>query len=193
MQNNETIKKIKNIFMLVGGLLIIVAGLLFAAISDLVLVNNSTWLFLSIITALGSGFCFLLADRFRNKKKVFYILKGVSLFLSVMLIFVMLGYRGDTFLNRTSKSLFGEFVNRNETIRLVENKEPIYKIFGDFVRNLTIGADVNNILTVKKGTTSTVITKNIVNLSTAIIIITSIALVFQVAHVTINIITGVEE
>lgn len=193
MQNNETIKKVKTILMLVGGLLIIFSGLLYTVISDLVLVNNSTWLFLSIFTALGSGVCFLLADRFRNKKKLFYVLKGISLFLSIMFIFVMLGYRGDSFLNKASKSIFGEFVNRNEAIKLVDNKEPIYKIFGDFIRNFTMGADTANILSVKRGSILTTITKNIKTLATVIIILGSICTVVQASNVALNVITGIEE
>ena len=100
MPKEELIAKIKLILMLVGGIAIIGVGLLFVLVTDLVYKNSSYWLFLAIITALGSGVTFLLADKFKNKEVIFYVLKGLGIFLAITFIFVILAYHGNTFVNK---------------------------------------------------------------------------------------------
>lgn len=100
MPKEELISKIKTILLLVGGIAIVASGLLFVLITDLKYNNSSYWLFFAIITALGSGATFLLADKFKNNKVVFYGLKGIGIFLALMFICVILAYNGTTFVNK---------------------------------------------------------------------------------------------
>lgn len=98
-KKEELIKKLKLISMLVGGLALIGTGLLYAVVTDLVFKNSSYWLFFAIVSALASGCTFLLADKFPNKKTLFYVLKGIGLFFALFFICVILAYHGSSFVN----------------------------------------------------------------------------------------------
>lgn len=70
----------------------LIAGLFFAVISDLQLMNSSLWLFLAIICAFGSGICLALSDLVKNNRVAFYILRGFGLVLGILFIVVIILY-----------------------------------------------------------------------------------------------------
>ena len=82
----------RKIVLLVGVVSIFGAGLYFAITSDLLLMNSSLWLFLSIICAFGSGACLALSDLIKNNKTAFYIMRGLGIVLAILLIVVIVIY-----------------------------------------------------------------------------------------------------
>ena len=77
---NKTL--LKNLSFFIGGITLLVTGLMYVLITDLYLSNTSVYLLLGIVLALSGSICFILADSFKEKLKVFYILKGIGIFMS---------------------------------------------------------------------------------------------------------------
>lgn len=70
-----------------GGLLLVFcAGMLFVLLADLELNIRSPWLFFSILLALGSTVCLVLANKFKEKAKIMYILKAAGMLLAICFI-----------------------------------------------------------------------------------------------------------
>ncbi len=88
--NNLKIKKtvtlIGKISDIVGFILIFCAGMLFVLLADLELNIRSPWLFFSALFAIGSSVCLIFADKYKERPKTMYILKGVGMLLSVFFI-----------------------------------------------------------------------------------------------------------
>ena len=79
--------KIRSITNMVAIALMFIAGLFFVLFIDLKAKvkegNISTWLFLSIIFALGGGIMYFAGDSLKHKKVATLILKGVGIALSI--------------------------------------------------------------------------------------------------------------
>ena len=87
--DNATTRKVA----LFGGIVAsLAAGLVYAVISDLKLMNSSLWLFLSIICAFGSCICLAISDLIKSNKVAFYIVRGIGIALGIGFIIVMILY-----------------------------------------------------------------------------------------------------
>ena len=143
-KKEELIKKLKLISMLIGGLALIGTGLLYAVVTDLVFKNSSYWLFFAIVSALASGVIFLLADKFPNKKVLFYVLKGVGLFFALFFICVILAYHGSSFVNSIT-GISGPKFNKRADREFCENFSLVITILGSLIflvqaSNVTLNA-----------------------------------------------------
>lgn len=92
--NKSTIKLIS---LIVGGVTIFVAGLIFVVITDLKLKNTSTWLFISIIFSFGSGIANMLSDNIKEKPIPYYILKGLGVLLAIGYLVFLSVFAGSDF------------------------------------------------------------------------------------------------
>ena len=102
---NKTL--LKNLSFFIGGITLLVTGLVYVLITDLYLGNSSVYLLLGIILALSGSICFILADNFKEKLKVFYILKGIGILMSIsFIIFLFLYMKTDIFAQKTYLKLF---------------------------------------------------------------------------------------
>ncbi|MCM1195083.1 MAG: hypothetical protein NC099_03650 [Corallococcus sp.] len=77
---------IKNIMFYVGVAAIFAAGMLYVLLADWMLTTQSLWLMLAILLSVGSAVCAVLSERFKEKPKALYALKGVAIGLAVCLV-----------------------------------------------------------------------------------------------------------
>ena len=114
---------------------------MYVLITDLYLSNSSVYLLLGIILALSGSICFILADNFKEKLKVFYILKGIGIFMSVgFIIFLFLFMKTELFAQKAYLKLFKDyegktiwflssnFQSQNNVQKIQCNIKPIYVI-----------------------------------------------------------------
>lgn len=87
--DKELLKKIP--FILGVGLAFI-TGLLFTILGDLVLKSSSPWLIGGVLLAFGSVACLVLSENFKEKKALFWTLKGIALALALAFIGYMVGF-----------------------------------------------------------------------------------------------------
>ena len=162
---NKTL--LKNLSFFIGGITLLVTGLMYVLITDLYLGNSSVYLLLGIILALSGAICFILADNFKEKLKVFYILKGVGIFMSIcFIVFLFLYMKTDLFAQKTYFKLFKSY-----------NGKTIWFLSSDFQSTENVQKIQFNI--------STIYVINIVFAITATLI--------QSANVAFNALFGVEE
>lgn len=83
---------LKKIMYFVGTIGAFVAGGVFNILSDIILKTASTWLFLSIIIAFGSGICAVFSDSFKEKAKVCIILKSIATGLALCFVIFLVLY-----------------------------------------------------------------------------------------------------
>lgn len=86
---NKLIKMLKTFFYFVGNFAVVLSGLIYLLFTDLTFSNTAPWLLGASILAFGSGICGFFSANFKEKKVTMFILKGVSLVLSVGLIVFM--------------------------------------------------------------------------------------------------------
>ena len=94
----------KQITYYVGGFAIILSGLLYLVMTDLAFGNTSIWLLSVAVCDFGSGICMLLSANFKEKIVPYYILKGISVLLGVLLavvIFISKGFEPFTELSQS--------------------------------------------------------------------------------------------
>ena len=84
--------KLKTIAYMSGGLALIVGGLIYVLLSDLLLLNTAQWLFFGIAFAFGSGFAAILSESLKSRAKWFYIVKGVGVACAIMFIVAIFLY-----------------------------------------------------------------------------------------------------
>ena len=84
--------KLKTIAYMGGGLALIVGGLIYVLLSDLLLLNTAQWLFFGIAFAFGSGFAMILSESLKSKAKWFYIVKGIAVACAIMFIVAIFLY-----------------------------------------------------------------------------------------------------
>ena len=84
---------LKRTFYLIGMIGAFVAGLVFVLLCDILIGTVSTWLFVSILFSLGSGICAMLSETFKEKRRLFVALKGLSIGLAVAFIGFLLMFR----------------------------------------------------------------------------------------------------
>lgn len=82
----------RKVVFFVGTAIMLLAGLYFAITSDLLLMNSSLWLFISIICAFGSGICMAISDLVKSNKVAFYIVRSLGVVLAILFIVVVLIY-----------------------------------------------------------------------------------------------------
>ena len=88
---------IKQITFILGGVLLLAAGLYFMLFGDLLVKSTSTWLFAGSILSLGSGIFIILSDIVKNKKVLFYVFRGVAVALGVgFIVFCFIYLAQDT-------------------------------------------------------------------------------------------------
>lgn len=104
---------LKNLSFFIGGITLLVTGLIYVLITDLYLSNSSVYLLLGIILALAGSVCFILAESFKDKIKVFYILKGIGIVMSIgFIVFLFLFMKTDIFSTNTYLKLFKKYQGR---------------------------------------------------------------------------------
>ena len=74
---------VKKISLFVGGILVFATGLFYVLMTDLLMRNNATWLFIGIIFALGSSVVFFLSESLKEKITPYLLLKCVSILLAI--------------------------------------------------------------------------------------------------------------
>ena len=129
---------LKNLSFFIGGITLLVTGLMYVLITDLYLSNSSVYLLLGIILALSGSICFILSESFRDKIKVFYILKGIGIFMSIgFIVFLFLFMKTEIFGTNTYFKLFKKYQGRtiwflsrkfqsSDTQQIVCSIKPIY-------------------------------------------------------------------
>ena len=85
---------IKQLTFILGGVLMIVGGLYFMLFGDLLVRSTSSWLFVGSILSLGSGVFTILSDIIKNKKKLFFIFRGIGVALAIGFIIFTFIYLG---------------------------------------------------------------------------------------------------
>lgn len=86
---DKLIKLLKTFFYCVGNFAVVLSGLVYILFTDLKFYNTAPWLLGASVLAFGSGICGLFSANFKENKVVMFILKGVSVALSVGLIVFM--------------------------------------------------------------------------------------------------------
>ena len=74
---------VKQISLFSGGGLVFLAGLFYVLMTDLKMNNSATWLFIGIILAFGGSILFMLCESTKEKPKLLYPLKGLSVLISL--------------------------------------------------------------------------------------------------------------
>ena len=92
MTKERIVGLMKNISFFVGGIAIMVTGLIYVLVTDLYLGNTSNYLLLGIILAFSGSICFILSNSFKHKIKVFYILRGIGIVMSIGFIIYLFAY-----------------------------------------------------------------------------------------------------
>lgn len=92
MNKEKVLGLIKNLSFFIGGITIMVTGLVYVLITDIYLGNTSIYLLSGILFAFSGSICFLLANSFKHKIKVFYILKGIGIVMSIGFIIFLFAY-----------------------------------------------------------------------------------------------------
>lgn len=87
--SKELLKKIS--FFASAGFAFVV-GLLFILLGDLVLKSGSDWLIGGILITFGSAVCIVLAESYKEKKVVSWVLQGIALALMIAFIGYLIGY-----------------------------------------------------------------------------------------------------
>lgn len=96
----DTKTLIRNISMIVGIAAVGFAGLFFILFVDIYLKGNSVELFVGIILSLASIVLFVLAESFKHKPYVFFILKGVAAAIAIGFIIYTFAFMNfDTYVN----------------------------------------------------------------------------------------------
>ena len=85
---------VKNVSLFGGGIMTFIAGIFYVLMTDLKMGNKATWLFIGIILALGSSILFLLCESAKEKPILHYILKGLSLLLSIGFVVFLFVFKG---------------------------------------------------------------------------------------------------
>ena len=182
---------IKTVSFLVGGVTIAVIGFVFITVTDLYLHATSTLLFISVFLSIGSGIFFLLSESFRNKKKLYFILKGVAIALSILFIlflFAMANQDPDKIEALATKEKLNLFEKIRSSMYSVFNTKP-YRKLTKF--NPQTG---KNIFFLAKGFNSAqTIEFKYAPIHTTFIVFTIIAAVLQIFNTGFNAYLGVEE
>lgn len=162
---NKTL--LKNLSFFIGGITLLATGLMYVLITDLYLSNTSVYLLLGIVLALAGSICFIVADTFKEKLKIFYLLKGIGIFMSIaFIVFLFLYMKTDLFAQKTYLKLFKTY-----------NGKTIWFLSKNF-----------------QGTNGSVaIECNIVPLYIINIVIAITAVVIQSVNLLLNMLFGVEE
>lgn len=107
----------KTVSFWVGGILILLAGLVFVLFTDLYMSNSSGWLFFAIILAFGSGIAFLLSDSFKDKRVLFLILKVAGILLAAAFVVYLFKFRaGDAYLEKITLKFVKNDQNYHPTV-----------------------------------------------------------------------------
>lgn len=188
---NKSVNVIKTISYLVGGVVIAVIGFLFIAITDLYLRSTSTLLFISVFLSIGSGIFFLLSESFRNKKTIYFVLKGVAIALSILFIIFLFGMANqdpDKIQELATKEKLNLFEKIRSSMYNVFNTKAYYKLF-------KYSPDKGrNIFFLAKGFNSAQsIEFSYAPLHTTIIVLSIVATVLQIFNTGFNAYLGVEE
>ena len=154
MNKERVIGLFKNISFLIGGIIIMVTGLVYVLVTDMYLGNSSNYLLLGIVLAFSGSICFILSNSFKNKVKVFYILRAIGLLMSIGFIIYLFAYmKTDLYSKNTYLKLFKKY--SGETIWFLSkdfkngmqiqcNIKPLYAInlalaiFGAFCQGTNI-------------------------------------------------------
>lgn len=138
MSKERVIGLFKNISFLVGGILIMVTGLVYVLVTDMYLGNSSNYLLLGIVLAFSGSICFILSNSFKNKLKLFYILRGIGILMSIGFIIFLFAYMNtDLFSKNTYLKLFKKYSgktiwflsnNFKKGMQIQCNIKPIYTI-----------------------------------------------------------------
>lgn len=97
----------KNLTLLIGGILFATMGFMYVLLTDLYLGNTSTYLLIGIVFACCGCIFFLLAENFKEKPTMFFVFKGVGIFMSIMFILFLFAFtKNDIFSNKTYLKLF---------------------------------------------------------------------------------------
>lgn len=149
---------IRNISMIVGIAAVAAVGIFFILFADLYLKAISTELFLGIFFPLASIVCLILAESFKHKPMVFYILKGAAVALAIGFIvyaFVFMNmdrFNGTTYFKLIRNNPEGGtvfFLNStkfNDGIDISFDKLPIYVVMIVFAFIGMIGQVVNAVM-----------------------------------------------
>ena len=164
MNKEKVIGLIKNLSFFIGGITVMVTGLIYVLITDIYLGNTSVYLLSGILFAFAGSICFLLANSFKHKVKVFYILKGIGFVMSIGFIIFLFAYmKTDLYNKATVLKLFKTY-----------NGKTVWFLSKNFQGAMAIPNNIKPIFVTD-------------------IIVTIIAVVCQGLNVGLHIIDGVEE
>ena len=162
---------IRNLTLYIGGALIALTGLTYVLLTDLYLGNESKYLLVGIILAFAAAACFLLADSFKSKLKLFYTLKSIGIVMSIVFIVYLF-----IFMSVQSSDKLYTYLNKPTHLKLFRRDEE--KIVSFLSRSFNNAAKIEC---------------NIKPLYIVNIVLSFIVVAIQGSNITLNIILGVEE
>ena len=164
MNKDKVAGLITNLSFFIGGITVMVTGLIYVLLTDLYLGNSSNYLLLGIVLAFAGSICFILANNFKNKKVVFFILKGIGIAMSIGFVIFLFTY--------TKTDLY----NKATYLKLFKTRDgkTVWFLSKQFQGAMQIATDIKPIYLFN-------------------IVLTFIAIACQAVNVGSHIITGVEE
>ncbi|MCR5741090.1 MAG: hypothetical protein K6G38_01325 [Gammaproteobacteria bacterium] len=182
---------IKQVTFLVGGLLVIAAGLFYILMADLYLHATSIVLFLGVIPSVFGGIFFILSENFKNKKHLFFIFKAIGIVLTLLFILYLFAVSGQ------DKDVIAEYTARGEAnLNFIEkiklqmynayNTNTIFKFFKTYDGKTIFATNKNfkNALTISFSHAWMHVT---------LIVLSFVSIVTQAFNTIFNAVTGVEE
>lgn len=134
----KNIELFRTLSFIIGGALILLIGLFYVLYSDLELINTAGWLFFGIIAAFGATFCVFFSDNVKHKKILFYALKGLGVFCSLIFILAIVLYT--TKVSGDSAKIKAIIVAKNNKIKTADvlNHIKLVKVLSLIIAPLSI-------------------------------------------------------
>lgn len=138
MNKDRIVGLMKNLSFFIGGITVMVTGLIYVLLTDLYLGNSSTYLLAGVLLAFSGSICFILSNNFKNRKAVFYVLKGIGMAMTIgFIIFLFLFMKTDLYNKVTYLKLFKKsddktvwFLSKKfqGAMQIANNIKPVYVI-----------------------------------------------------------------
>lgn len=129
---------LKDLSFFIGGILLLATGLVYVLITDLYLSNSSQYLLIGTLFAFGGSITFLLSNNYKHKLKIFYIMKGIGIILSIGFIIFL-------FLFMNAKDTAGVVLYQKDTVlKLFKsyNGKTVWFLSSNFQKSIAIPCNI---------------------------------------------------